>query len=122
VTAPDPIERARELRQSQTPPEGVLWSKLRAGRLAGLKFRRQHPIGPYTVDFYCALAKLVVEIDGRVHDDREQVRRDRLRDAWMHDRGLLVLRIPASEVSRDVDAVLRTIHAKALRAVTAEPE
>jgi very-short-patch-repair endonuclease len=122
VTGPDPIDRARELRQSQTPPEGVLWSKLRAGRLAGLKFRRQHPIGPYTVDFYCASAKLVVEIDGRVHDDRERAQRDRARNAWMCDRGLVVLRIPASEVSRDLDAVLRTIHGKAVRAMKAESE
>jgi very-short-patch-repair endonuclease len=100
----------------------VLWSKLRGGRLAGLKFRRQHPIGAYTVDFYCAAAKLVVEIDGRLHDDRDRSQSDRRRDAWMRERGLVVLRIPAREISRDVYAVLRMIHGEAMRVMEQQSE
>jgi len=58
---------ARRLRREQTAPEGVLWSHLRNRRLGGLKFRRQQAIGPYVADFFCAKARLVVELNGRMH-------------------------------------------------------
>ena len=63
-------ERARRLRKDSTIPERVLWTLLRDRRLSGVKFRRQHPIGPYVVDFYCPSHGLIVELDGRSHDDR----------------------------------------------------
>jgi very-short-patch-repair endonuclease len=63
-------ERARELRANATSPERILWGMLRDRRFAGVKFRRQHPIGPYVVDFYCPSHGLVVELDGMSHDDR----------------------------------------------------
>lgn len=104
-------ERARELRSSQTPPEGVLWSRLRARRLAGLKFRRQHPVGPLIVDFCCAEAMLVVELDSVYHTGRQE--RDAERDRVLNELGYAVVRVTASEVVRDPDAVLRTIRREA---------
>ena len=65
MRAPDKtIGRARELRRTMSLPEIVLWQALRKGRLAGLRFRRQHPIGPYIFDFYCPSALLAIEVDG----------------------------------------------------------
>jgi len=100
-------ERARRLRRDQTPPEGVLWSKLRAKRLAGIKFRRQHSIGPYVVDFCCTEAMLVVEIDSIYHTDRRE--QDRKRDTELTARGYFVMRISAGNVAKNLDGVLSTI-------------
>ena len=61
----------KQLRANPTEPERILWTILRGRNLAGLKFRRQHPIEPYIVDFYCAEASLVIELDGQSHDDRK---------------------------------------------------
>ncbi len=104
---PVPATPQRRLRREMSPPEVILWNELRNRRLAGLKFRRQHPLGPYFADFYCHEARLVVEIDGASHRDR--VAHDRHRDAWMRSQGLQILRIPASHVSKDKHAVLSTI-------------
>ncbi len=108
-----PPDRARRLRQSMTPPEVILWAELRAHRLGGFKFRRQHPMGPFVADFYCDEVQLVVEIDGETHNGRGA--EDARRDAWMRERGVSVLRITASEVSKDLNSVLRTIHDRAKR-------
>ena len=83
-----------------SPPEIKLWALLRRSP-AGIKFRRQHPIGPYVADFYCPAAKLVIEIDGQIHGFT--VERDAVRDEYIRALGLQLLRIPASEVM--VDAV-----------------
>jgi len=88
-------------------PERVLWSELRSSQLGGLKFRRQHALGPYVADFYCAEAFLIIEIDGRGHE--QKCERDAARDEWMRSLRLRVLRISASDVSRDLEAVLRLI-------------
>lgn len=100
-----------------TPPEVILWVELRARKLGGFKFRRQHPMGPYIADFYCHEARLVVEVDGATHDG--QGAKDRRRDEWMRQQGVAVLRISASEVSKDLNSVLRTIHAWATQGVEA---
>jgi very-short-patch-repair endonuclease len=103
----DPVPnllRAKELRAAQTPPEIVFWSRVRAHRLHGLKFKRQHPIGPYIADFYCAQSKMVIELDGRTHE--HDAPRDLARDAWMHERGLLVIRISVSLLSKDPDTII----------------
>ena len=102
-----PTERARTLRQNQSPPEGVLWSRLRAGRLRGFKFRRQHPIGPYVVDFACCEVMLVVELDSNYH--RGQRGRDAERDRVVGDLGWRVLRITASQLAKDERLVLSWI-------------
>ena len=84
MRAPSPtFKRARELRRKMTLPEVVLWRALRKGRLAGLRIRRQHPIGPYILDFYCPSARLAIEVDGSVHDITAQVRHDERRAAWL---------------------------------------
>jgi very-short-patch-repair endonuclease len=101
------IEQARDLRQRSTTPERVLWSRLKASRLGGFKFRRQHPIGPYVADFYCHEAQLVVEIDGSVHDTQQE--RDQRRDTYLSARGLRVARFTASWLARDESAVLGRI-------------
>ena len=83
---------ARRLRREMTAAEAMVWRALRGSRLAGLKFRRQVPIGPYVADFLCHEAKIIVEVDGPSHDDPEQSLLDRERDAWLESRGFRVLR------------------------------
>jgi very-short-patch-repair endonuclease len=90
-------------------PEVLLWLSLKARRLEGLHFRKQHPIGPYVLDFYCDTLKLAVEIDGGWHDLGDQPRRDVVRDEWIFRQGIRTLRIPASEVLESVDGALSAI-------------
>ena len=90
------------------PAERALWSLLRGQRL-GVKFRRQQPLGPYIVDFFCEQAGLVVEVDGAPHFPRPD--RDRVRDALLRAAGLTVLRVPNREVLEHSDRVLDRIRA-----------
>jgi very-short-patch-repair endonuclease len=94
------FERARELRRQMSLPEIVLWQALRRAGLGGLRFRRQHPIGPYIIDFFCPAARLAVEVDGFFHDSVAQAHRDERRQAWL-TQGVRVLRIRASDVLTD---------------------
>jgi very-short-patch-repair endonuclease len=84
-------DRAVNLRKSTTKPEQLLWSILRGRQLDGLKFRRQHPLEPYIVDFYCADAKLIVELDGESHNGREDF--DKRRSEFLAGLGLIVFRV-----------------------------
>ena len=102
------VKRARKLRGEMSLPEGLLWRALRA-RPGGLKFRRQHPSGVYVLDFYCADARLAVEIDGEGHGMGDRPARDAVRDAWFARAGIATVRIPAREVLNDLDAVVRGI-------------
>ena len=79
----NPIANARRLRRDQTDHEKELWRALRAGRFAGFKFRRQHPIGAYTLDFYCPAAKLCIELDGSQHGMPEQRQHDEHREKYL---------------------------------------
>jgi very-short-patch-repair endonuclease/DNA modification methylase len=98
-------ERRKQLRREMTPPERKLWKVLRGEQL-GVKFRRQHPIGPYIADFYSREAQLVVEVDGVVaHSGAEAFEYDRARDTYMESLGLRVMRIPASEVEHNLEGV-----------------
>src|SRR5579871_936448 len=107
------ITLARRLRREMSPPEARLWKHLRQ-RIPGQPvFRRQHPIGPYVLDFYCSKARLAVEIDGISHDLGDQPQRDHERDAWLQQRGVTVMRISAAELSRDSDSVADTIFQQA---------
>jgi len=105
------VRTARKLRREQTLPEGLLWQRLR-GQQTGFKFRRQHPIGPYVVDFYCARVRLAVEIDGFSHDTADRTVRDETRDRFLTENGHHVLRLLASDILRDVDEVIAAIVAK----------
>lgn len=90
-------------------PEVLLWQRLR-GSPGGLRFRRQHPIGPdYRADFYCSAAKLVIEVDGAIHDGEAAAAGDALRDVYMASRGLQVVRIPARDVLAGADEVAAAI-------------
>ena len=92
-----------------SPPELVLWSKLRRLSCDLPRFRRQHPIGPYIADLYCPAAKLVVEVDGWGHNMGDEPERDARRDAWMAERGLVVRRISAGELMRDLDTIVEGV-------------
>ena len=100
--------QAIDLRRQTTPPERLLWSRLKRGQLGGYKFRRQHPLGSYISDFYCHEASLVVEVDGAMHaGDRKH--KDAIRDSWMDARRIAVLRVRAVDVFGDLDNVLSSI-------------
>ena len=113
------IETARHLRRNLSPPEARLWSRLRARTPGAPVFRRQHPIGPYVLDFYCAKARLAVEVDGIGHDLGDRPQRDLRRDAWLRSEGVSILRIPASEVMRAVDDVVDSIVRAAIAKIEA---
>lgn len=83
---------SRELRRNQTDDEKVLWRALRGRRFAGFKFRRQHAVGDYILDFYCADAKLAVELDGSQHGHPEGIQRDGEREKFLAEKGIAVLR------------------------------
>ena len=91
-------------------PEVLLWRLLRSN-LARVKIRRQHPLGPYVLDFYCAERKVAFEIDGIAHDMGDRPQRDAQREAWLKSQGIAVIRIPAGEVLRSpedvADAIVR---------------
>ncbi|RDJ00712.1 endonuclease domain-containing protein [Dyella solisilvae] len=99
------LKHARVLRQATTEAEQRLWQHLRAGRLNGWKFRRQHPVPPYIVDFYCEAAKVVVELDGSQH----KAETDHKRTSFLASRGLKVLRYWDNEVLNETHAVLEAI-------------
>ena len=110
VDAPKPAyyAKARRLRREMSLPEVLLWQELRQ---SDVKFRRQHPIGPYAVDCYCAAAKTGFEVDGVAHDMGDRPTRDEERDAFLATRGVTIVRIPASDVlgsAQDTaDAIIR---------------
>ncbi len=100
-------QAARNMRKHPTPAEAILWRALRGRRLAGLKFRRQHPIGQFIVDFYCADCKLVVEADGSIHD--QQIGYDQARTKQLEAFGCKVLRVSNTLVINDLETVLMNI-------------
>jgi len=109
---------AARLRDSATDAERKLWSVLRGHQVAGLRFRRQQPIGPYVVDFYCSAAKLIIELDGDQHGEDRHVRYDAARTQWLLARGYRVLRFPNGEFLKTPQIVLDGIaHVLEARAV-----
>ena len=106
-------DRSRSLRRLSTYPERAVWTLVRNRQLDGMRFRRQQAIGPYIVDFYCAEANLVVEIDGESHDGREE--EDAKRTSYLQGRGLRLLRLTNDEVVSDREAVAEAILAAAAR-------
>ena len=96
------MSSARRLRRQLSLPEMLLWRLLRLSRRE-LRFRKQYPVGPFVADFYCQAAKIVIEIDGAVHNERQDV--DGRRDAYLRSLGLTVIRVPAAEVLADPEGV-----------------
>jgi very-short-patch-repair endonuclease len=99
-------QRARELRATATDAESLLWRHLRSGQLGGIKFRRQHPMPPYILDFYCEAARLVVELDGSQHG--EEI--DAQRTLSLEARGVMVLRFWNDQVLKETVPVLEEIY------------
>ncbi|WP_448657934.1 endonuclease domain-containing protein [Sphingomonas sp. CJ99] len=99
---------ARRERRSGNPPEVLLWRALKL-RPGGFKFRRQHPIGPYSLDFACLSARLAIEIDGEAHDRGNALDKDQVRDRTLMACGFRTLRIPARDVMRSADDVVNVI-------------
>jgi len=106
---PTTLTRARELRRAMTPQERKLWNALRGKQLHRLRFRHQHPLPPYILDFYCHSHKLVVELDGGQHNEPANAAYDRRRTAWLEARGLRVLRFWNHEVDTNLGGVLDAI-------------
>ena len=96
----------KNLRATMTPAEIALWKQLQDSQLQGHKFRRQHSIGNYVVDFYCPVEKLVVELDGSPHDTEQGYQRDVRRDAWLETVGVSVLRFENRDVLNNMEGVL----------------
>ena len=102
-------ERARELRQQMSSPEELLWSRLRNRQLDGPKFWRQHPLGSFIADFCCPSRRLIVEIDGDIHN--LQAERDRARTEQFERHGYQVIRLRNGQVVNDIEDVLEAIEA-----------
>ncbi|MBI4178589.1 endonuclease domain-containing protein [bacterium] len=99
--------RAIELRKTMTESEKKLWYHLRLRQRDGCKFRRQHPLGPYVVDFVCLDKRLIIEVDGGQHAEQEGY--DRERTAWLESAGFRVMRFWNNEILREMEAVLEQI-------------
>jgi very-short-patch-repair endonuclease len=113
--------RARDLRKRQTRAEAALWQYLRASRLDGLRFRRQHPIDRYFADFACVSLKLVIELDGKVHDEDQRRLGDYHRQQAIEALGWSVLRFTNEQVIQEPLAVLHAVRAQAKLAGAATP-
>lgn len=102
-------ELARQMRSSPSEAEKLLWSRLRAHRLDGRKFRRQHAMGRYVVDFVCLDSHLILEVDGDSHGEDAAEARDEARTAWLLTQGFRVLRFWNYDVLTNIDGIVETI-------------
>ena len=114
-----PIDFARRLRAQMTDAERLMWRQLRTHRFAGLKFRRQQPIGAYIVDFACFECHLVIEIDGGQHADALDY--DRQRDRWLASQGFKVLRFWNNDVMGNLEGVLEMVLMQCVAVVAPSP-
>ena len=101
------VQRSRELRQRMTLPEKILWQFLRGSTFAGLRFRRQHPIGHYIADFCCLSKKLIIELDGEYHEKIKQ--EDKQREDYLREQGFRILRFTNDQVFDRIEWLLQTI-------------
>ena len=101
--------KRKELRNSSTAAEAVLWRHLQRRQLSGKKFRRQASIGPYIVDFYCPECRLVVELDGAPHFNVVAAEYDARREQYLQERGIRVIRFENRTIFADVESVLQAI-------------
>jgi very-short-patch-repair endonuclease len=104
---PDLLQRAKQLRDDSAPAEQILWARLRDRQLQGIKFRRQVPIDRFIVDFYCAAATLIIELDGDSHSEREAY--DAQRTLALQQIGFTVIRFENSDVFDHLDSVLDSV-------------
>lgn len=114
-------EPSRALRKSMTDAERLLWSHLRGKQLLEVQFYRQKPIGHFIVDFYAPVAQLVIEVDGSQHDEPEHRQKDIIRDRYLADEGLMVMRFDNIQVLKETEAVLEEIFVAMERALANPP-
>jgi very-short-patch-repair endonuclease len=112
-------QHAKDLRRDQTPAERRLWAYLRGKQLGGFRFRRQHPIGSFIVDFCCLSPRLAIEIDGDSH--AEQVEYDEARTAYLEERGFAVIRFTNEDAWRRLEGVLAEIMRRCEELITEQP-
>ena len=103
------IQKARALRRKMTRAEVVLWQNLRRQQLAGFRFRRQVPVGPFIADFACVESRLIVEVDGETHSEPHEVAYDARRTGFMEERGWRVCRVWNSDIHENLSGVLENI-------------
>jgi very-short-patch-repair endonuclease len=113
------VEFAREMRREPAPAERLMWRLLRNRRLAGFRFRRQQPVGHYIADFYCAVARLVIELDGDTHIGNEEA--DKLREEYLRERGLRVIRFWNVELFENSEGVLEAVYTACLEGAKGNP-
>jgi len=109
---PEILRLAGDLRRSMTKAEKLLWEQLRQRKIDGYRFRRQHPVDEFIVDFFCYEAMLVIELDGDVHDSDFQAERDLERTKILNRLGITIIRFPNKEVHQNISQVISTIREK----------
>ena len=100
---------AKELRKAETEPEKILWSKLNRNQIPGLQFRRQHPINIFIGDFYCVRIKLLIEVDGSIHEIIEYKEHDQGRSEILNDFGITVIRFTNEQIIEETDSIIEQI-------------
>ena len=101
--------KRRELRNNSTPEEAVLWTQIKSRKIKGYKWRRQHPIGSYILDFYCPEAKLCIELDGAAHYTYSGEREDNTRTSFLNSKGIRVIRFENRLIWDNIDSVIEII-------------
>ena len=109
---PDVFKKAKELRRYETEAEKRLWAKLCRNQMLGLQFRRQHPINRFIVDFYCVKIKLVIEVDGNIHELPENKVYDIGRSQILNDFGITVIRFINNQIIEDIESTIIKIKNK----------
>ena len=112
---PTKFEFARKMRQRLTDAEEKLWQQLRNRKINGAKFRRQHPVSFYVLDFYCHEIKLAVELDGEIHETKTNKEYDNNRTQVLYELGITVLRFTNTEVEKDITNVIKEINSHLIR-------
>jgi very-short-patch-repair endonuclease len=102
-------DKARLLRKSQTNTEKILWGKLRNRKIFNAKFRRQHPIDRYVVDFYCEEYKLIIEVDGEIHNKKDNKEYDLIRQRTLESYGYRIIRFKNKEIDINIKKVIKEI-------------
>lgn len=111
---PDMFKKAKELRRMETEAEKLLWARLHKNQLLGLQFRRQHPINIFIADFYCPKIKLVIEVDGDIHEIPENEAYDIGRSEILNDFGIEVIRFTNELIIDDIEIVIKNIEKKVI--------
>jgi very-short-patch-repair endonuclease len=112
---------AKRLRANTTPHERALWRALKELPMSGSHFRRQAPIGPYVVDFFCPAVRLIIELDGGHHNEDEAAVKDRVRQSWLEREGYRVIRFWNSDINSNLEGVLERIYIELYGSREAEP-